>query len=170
MPASLAPIELLGEHDRVAFSCGKPDLDTYIREQASQDQRRSAAVCWVLPDVENPTLICGYYTLSAYSIQLKELPPDVARRLPKYPSVPAALLGRLAVDSRWRGQRLGEHLLLDAMSRVLEQSESLAIAALVVDARDSEAAAFYAHYDFIAFPTTPLRLFLPMKTLRQLLL
>jgi GNAT superfamily N-acetyltransferase len=170
VPASVARIEILGQHDRAAFSCGKPDLDTYIREQASQDQRRNAAVCWVLPDIENPTLICGYYTLSAYSIRLNELPPDVARRFPRYPNVPAALLGRLAVDSRWRRRRLGEHLLLDAMARVLEQSDGLAIAALVVDARDSEAAAFYAHYDFIAFPTTPLRLFLSMKTIKQLLL
>jgi predicted GNAT family N-acyltransferase len=122
----------------------------------------------VLPHAETPTQIRGYYTLSAYSIGLSELPEDQARKLPKYPDVPAALLGRLAVDSKSRGLRIGEHILMDAMAKVLEQSATIATYALVVDAKDAQAAAFYARYDFIAFPSNPLRLYLPTATIAQL--
>jgi len=143
-------------------------LDTYLRERALQDQKKRAAVCWVLPHAETPAQIRGYYTLSAYSIVLRELPQDQARKLPRYPDVPAALLGRLAVDSKSRGLRIGEHILMDAMAKVLEQSATIATYALVVDAKDAQAAAFYARYDFTAFPSNPLRLYLPTATIAQL--
>jgi predicted GNAT family N-acyltransferase len=101
-------------------------------------------------------------------VGLRDLPDEQARKLPRYPSVPAALLGRLAVDSRERGQRIGEHILMDAMAKVLEQSATIATYALVVDAKDARAASFYARYDFIALPSNPLRLFLPVATIAQL--
>jgi ribosomal protein S18 acetylase RimI-like enzyme len=145
-----------------------PALDAYLRERALQDQDKRASVCWVLPWVENPARIRGYYTLSAYSIGLKDLPEGLVKKLPRYPNVPAALLGRLAVSTACRGQRIGEHLLLDAMAKVLEQSSAIATYALVVDAKDAAAASFYARYDFISLPTTPLRLFLPVATIASL--
>jgi len=122
----------------------------------------------VLPDPQQPTLIRGYYTVSTYSVRLVDLPDDLKRRLPKYHDMPAALLGRLAVDSRYQRQGLGEHLLLDAMKRVLEASRTLGTLVLVVDAKDEEAGRFYAKYGFVPFPTQPLRLFLPVKTIAQL--
>lgn len=143
-------------------------MDSYVHERALQDQKRHAAVCWVLPHADAPAQIRGYYTLSAYSVALRDLPEEQARKLPKYPNVPAAILGRLAVDNGSRGQRIGEHILLDAMAKVLEQSTSIATYALIVDAKDAQAAAFYAHYDFIAFPSNSLRLFLPVSTIAQL--
>jgi GNAT superfamily N-acetyltransferase len=155
-------------HDRASFSCGVEPLDTYIRERALQDQDRRASVCWILPSNEDARQIRGYYTLSAYAVRLRDLPEPQARKLPKYPDVPCAILGRLAVDRRYRGQRLGEHLLLDAMAKVLTQSESIAAYALIVDAQDDTAAAFYTRCDFIAFPTNPRRLFLPVATIAQL--
>ena len=171
MPAALAypPTETLDrKHDRASFSCGVPQLDAYIRERALQDQKKRAAVCWVLPHADHPTQICGYSTLSAYSVALRDLPDEKARQLPKYPTVPCALLGRLAVDSRFRGQKIGEHILMDAMAKVLEQSSTIANYALIVDAKDAQIASFYARYDFIAFPSNPLRLFLPVSTIAQL--
>jgi hypothetical protein len=156
------------QHDRASFSCGVPQLDAYIRERALQDQKKRASVCWVLPHVDIPTQVRGYYTLSAYSVGLRDLPDEQVRKLPRYPSVPAAILGRLAVDTRSRGQRIGEHLLVDAMAKVLEQSGSVATYALIVDAKDAQAASFYARYDFIAFPSNPLRLFLPVATIADL--
>jgi ribosomal protein S18 acetylase RimI-like enzyme len=163
------PTETLGRHhNRAPFSCEVPDLDTYLRERALQDQKRRSAVCWVLPYADAPRQIRGYYTLSAYAVGLPDLPEEQARKLPKYPTVPAALLGRLAVDHRSRGQRVGEHLLMDALAKVLQQAATMAIYALVVDAKDDQAAAFYARYDFIAFPSNPLRLFLPTATIAQL--
>jgi predicted GNAT family N-acyltransferase len=143
-------------------------LDSYLRERALQDQKRRAAVCWVLPSTNEPAQIRGYYTLSAYSVRLSALPDEQARRLPRYPDVPAALLGRLAVDRRHQGQKLGEYLLLDAMAKVLTQAASIATYALIVDAKDAKLAAFYARYDFIAFPSNPLRLFLPVATIAAL--
>jgi ribosomal protein S18 acetylase RimI-like enzyme len=159
---------LTRQHAREAFSCGRPELDRYLRQQARKEQEQDVAVCWVLPDPQQPNQIRGYYTVSAYSVKLVDLPNDVKRRLPKYQDMPAALLGRLAVDSRHQGQHLGEHLLLDAMKRVLALSKELGTLVLVVDAKDEQAAAFYAKYDFIPFPTQPLRLFLPIKTIAQL--
>ena len=171
MPTELVhpPTETLDRHhDRASFSCGVPELDTYLQERALQDQKRRSAVCWVLPYADSPPQIRGYYTLSAYSVGLLALPEEQARKLPKYPQVPSALLGRLAVDHRSRGKRVGEHLLMDALANVLQQAATMAIYALVVDAKDAQAAAFYARYDFIAFPSNPLRLFLPTATIAQL--
>ncbi len=172
MPTELAQqpqTETLGRHhDRASFSCGIESLDTYIRQRALQDQEKRASVCWVLPSNDDPKQIRGYYTLSAYAVGLRDLPEFQARKLPKYPDVPCAILGRLAVDSRYHGKGLGEHLLLDAMATVLTQSAPIAAYALIVDAKDDKAAAFYAHYDFIPFPSRPHRPFLPVATIAQL--
>ncbi len=152
-------------HDRAAFSCGAPELDRYIREQASQDARRDFARVFVAlrdgtPDVR------GYYSLSAASFQRADLPADQARRLPRYP-VPAALLGRLAVDAGARGEGLGAFLLMDALNRVVLATQTLAVHAVIVDARDDAAAAFYRKYGFIPFAGTGMQLFLPMATIRR---
>jgi predicted GNAT family N-acyltransferase len=112
--------------------------------------------------------VAGYYTLSQYSVDLVSLPIDIAKRLPKYPEVPATLLGRLAVSQDHRGQRLGEFLLLDALHRAWQQSTLVASTAVVVDAKDEPAQRFYEHFDFIRLPGTPNRLFLPMDTIAKL--
>lgn len=91
-------------HDRAAFSCGVVALDTYFRLYAGQDVRNRAAAVWVLWD-ETAALIVGYYTLRACGIQAQSLPPALAKKFPKYPLLPGSLLGRLAVDTRYR--RLG---------------------------------------------------------------
>jgi len=92
----------------------------------------------------------------------------MARRLPKYPEVPATLIGRLAISEKFRGQRLGEFLLLDALHRALEQSRQVASAAVIVDAKDESARRFYEHFDFLSLPGTPNHLFLPMRTIERL--
>lgn len=112
--------------------------------------------------------IAGYYTLSATSIALSELPEAQARRLPAYPHVPAALLGRLAISRAEQGRGLGAALLTDALRRSLHTE--LAVYALVVEAKDESAQAFYAHHGFIELPDTAhRRLLLPMATARTLL-
>ncbi len=95
-------IEPLGGHDRSAFACGAPPLDRYLREQASQDVKRLMASCFVALAVATNS-IAGYYTLAATSVPDDDLPPDVIKRLPRYPLLPAALIGRLAVDQRFHG-------------------------------------------------------------------
>jgi len=160
-------VEPLGKvHDRSAFRCGNEALDNYFKKQAGQDVAKRVAVCFVLtPDGKT---VAGYYTLSQYSVDLVTLPAETAKRLPKYPAVPATLLGRLAVSEKFRGQKLGEFLLLDALYRCLQQSKQVASTAVFVDAKDEPAKRFYEHFEFVALPDVPNRLFLPMKTIEDL--
>jgi len=161
-------IELLGPtHDRMAFACGNDALDRYVQQQASQDVRRGLAVVYVLIDTAT-NVIAGYYTLSATSLDLAELTPAVVKRLPRYPSLPATLLGRLARDSRFRGRGAGEALMLDALKRSLEAARHVASFAVVVDAIDDGARGFYERFDFSRSPHQEYRLFLPMATIDKL--
>ncbi len=168
-PSSSFPyrIESLNaQHDRVAFSSGVEALDRYFRTQAGQDVRRRVASCFVLVEADGRS-VAGYYTLSASSIVISDLPPEVAAKVPRYPVVPATLIGRLAVRSDLRGRRLGELLLLDGLSRCLRAE--VASFALIVDAKDGRAEAFYSHYGFRRLVGGGRRLFLPMTEAAALL-
>jgi GNAT superfamily N-acetyltransferase len=158
-------IEPLGDHDRAAFSCDVEPLDRYLKQQASQDARRNVAVPFVLLTAGNR--IAGYYTLSAAVVKGDDLPPELVKRLkfPRYPELPATLIGRLAVDTSFRGQRLGELLLMDALKRAWQGSLQVASLGVIVDAKDESAHQFYLRYDFLSYPENNKRLFLPMKTI-----
>ncbi len=157
---------LASHHDRTAFSCGELVLDTYLQRQASQDIRRRVAQVFVaIGDVAER--IAGYYSLSAASFEKDELPSALAKRLPHYP-VPAAILGRLAIDREQQGRGLGETLLLDAIRRVVRASTTLAVYAIIVDAKTDGAQAFYECYGFRAFSSEPRRLFLPLEIFEKL--
>ena len=160
-------IEPLGSHhDRAAFSCGEPALDSYLQRQASQDIRRRVAQVFVAVG-DTPGKIAGYYSLSAASFEKDELPPPLAKRLPHYP-VPAVILGRLAIDRTFQRQGLGEALLLDVIRRVLRASGTFAVYAIVVAAKNDSAVKFYERYGFRAFVTEKRRLFLPLETFEKL--
>jgi predicted GNAT family N-acyltransferase len=160
-------IEPLGQkHDRAAFSCGVEMLDNYLQKQASQDAKKHAAAPFVLTPAGRT--VAGYYTLSQYTIDLGVVPEEVAKKLPKYPLVSATLLGRLVISVDFRGQGLGEALLMDALKRSLKLSEQVASTGVVVDAKDETARAFYRKYGFIELPKIDQRLFLPMGTIEQL--
>ena len=161
-------IEPLGDHDRAAFSCGSEQLDRYLKQQASQDARENVAVPFVL--VTPKKRVVGFYTLSAAAIQADDLPPELLKklRLPRYPELPATLIGRLAVNAAFRGQRLGELLLLHALKRSWMSSRQVASLAVIVDAKDEPARQFYLRYDFLTFPENEHRLFLPMQTVGKL--
>jgi predicted GNAT family N-acyltransferase len=153
-------------HDRAAFSCGVPPLDKYLQTQASQDMKKSLAAVYVLtPDGKT---IAGFYTLSAYSVELDKIPDQIAKKLTRMPEVPATLIGRLARSDAFPKQRIGESLLADALKRSLANSKSVASWAVIVDAKDANAVAFYKKYGFIEIPSTPNRLFLPMETIAEL--
>ena len=160
-------LEPLGaKHDRAAFSCGVDSLDVYFRKQAGQDLKKHAVVSFVLTSDGKTT--AGYYTLSQYAVQLENVPEHLAKKLPKYPIVPTTLIGRLAVDSAFRGQRHGETLLMDALYRICRHGSELASAGAVVDAVDAAVVAFYEKYGFLKLPKVPNRLFLPMATIEEL--
>lgn len=142
-------------------------MDRYLRAVASQDMRRGTTVVHVLVPTARPQVVAGFYTLSASSVALADLPESVRRHLPKYPTVPVALIGRLATDLRFRGKKLGTFLLVDALRRICRVSdESMGVFAVIVDAKNPVAADFYQHFGFLPFPDGPLRLFIPTATVR----
>jgi len=142
------------------FECGEPQLDTYLKRYATQDVKRGVARVFVATPIAAPRSVVGFYTLSAASISTQTLPDVLRKRLPLYP-VPVALLGRLAVSQQAQGLGLGSMLLADACKRVAAASETLAVAAMVVDAMSPQAGAFYKHMGFIELPGQPGRWMLP---------
>ena len=157
-PFLLASLD--ASHDRATFQSDSPPLNRYLKEQATQDIRRRVAACFVA--LADERRIAGYYTLASASLLLADLPASTGKKLPRYPTVPAIRMGRLAVDQAFKGQGLGGALLVDALDRSLRAE--IAAFALVVDAKDAAAAAFYRHHGFMALPDSPLTLFLPLAT------
>lgn len=142
-------------HDRRTFCSESPPLDHYLRERVTQDIRRRVAACFVA--VTDEQRIAAYYTLASASL--------LGKKLPRYPTVPAVRMGRLAVDQAFKGQGLGSAMLADALERTARAE--IAAFALMVDAKDERAATFYQHHGFIALPDLPLTLFLPLATARS---
>jgi GNAT superfamily N-acetyltransferase len=141
-------------------------LDDYIRRYASQDVKRGVARVFIATPREDLSRLAGFFTLSAASVRCADLPLELARRLPRHP-VPVALLGRLAVDQSFQGCGLGSILLFDACRKVVQASAVLAVAGLVVDAKDAAAADFYRHFGFVPMPGQPGRLLLSRKVLQR---
>ena len=157
----LVPLD--SAQDRAAFRSDSDPLNRYLREQVTQDIRRRVAACFVaLADGQR---VAGYYTLASASLLLTDLPASTGKKLPRYPTVPVVRMGRLAVDQAFKGQGLGGALLADALDRA-SRSE-IAAFALMVDAKDEAAAAFYRHHGFIVLPDSPLTLFLPLATVQR---
>ncbi len=159
---------LASHHERSSFSCGVESLDRYIAQQASQDQRRNVARVFAAT-VGQPGLVIGYYSLSSASVRLRSLPEALARRLPRYPEVPCVLIGRLAVDRAYHGSGLGAKLLRDALQRTLAWQTEIGVWAVLVDAIDERATAFYIHFGFEQFEDGAQRLFMPLASVRQAL-
>ncbi|MEJ0048315.1 MAG: GNAT family N-acetyltransferase [Rhodospirillales bacterium] len=159
-------IELLGRRPRSTFACGDAALDRYFAELVSQDIRRGLASCFVVVDKATER-IAGFYTLAATSIAVSDLPDEMVRRLPRYPTVPAALVGRLAIDLGFKRQGLGRALLGNAAARAARSE--VAAYALVVDAANGAAAAYYAAIGFRPLATRATSLFLPLALVAKAL-
>jgi GNAT superfamily N-acetyltransferase len=160
-PFRVAPLE--AAHDHTPFNSGSEPLDGYFQQRVTQDIRRRIAACFVA--LTHEQRIAGYYTLASTSLLLSDLPVSIGKKLPRYPSVPAVRMGRLAVDQDFKGQGLGGALLADALDRAA--NSEIAAYALVVDAKDESAGSFYLHHGFIALPDSPLTLFLPLTTVHR---
>jgi predicted GNAT family N-acyltransferase len=151
-------------HSREQFSCEVESLQQYFRTQAAQDLKKKAAAVFVLAEGQS---VLGYYTLSNYTIEPGELAPDIARQFPSYPKLPATLIGRLARDQNYRGQGIGETLLVDALHRCLEGTSTSGAIAVVVEAENEKARSFYLEFGFIQFPDHPNKLFMLMRTVEE---
>ena len=153
--------EALGKHHRADFTSGNARIDSYLRQTVSQDVKRGYAACYVL--IEKSTArLAGFYTLSSHSIPLTEVAADAARKLPRYPSIPAVLIGWLGRDAGFRGQHIGALLLADAITRLA--TAPVGVHAICAEAIDDAAAAFYREHQFQPFASRPHSLYLPLKT------
>jgi GNAT superfamily N-acetyltransferase len=154
-------------HIRDRFDCGQPPLDDFLRALVSQYEKRNLGRTYVaVRGTDNR--VFGYYTIASGAVAFDHLPAGAARKLPRHP-LPVVLIARLAVDRTVQGQKLGEKLLLDALARSLDLSDQLGIHAVVVDALDQQARAFYQKYRFIALLDSEFHLYLPIATIRTLL-
>lgn len=153
-------------HIRNGFDCGKPLLDNYIRTQASQDVKRDLSACYVMTE-EGKDEVLGYYTLSSNSIERTVFPANMIARLPpSYGDLPTILMGRLAVDNKIKGQRLGEFLLVNALNKCADVSKTIGALAVLVDPIDEDAENFYSSYGFIYLPGSK-KMFIPIKTIEE---
>ena len=148
-------------HDRASFVCGVPELDDYLHRLADQHRRKGISTVHVLVDSAAPQLILGYYTLSAAQLDVQQLSEATRKKLPRYP-VPCFRMGRLACRADRQGQGLGKLLMGCAVERCLLARQEVAAFALIVDAKDAGAKAFYEHYGFVSCTDMPLTLYLPL--------
>ena len=121
-------------------------MDEYLRERARQDVQRRVAAVFVMAPKDAPTRVAGFYTLSSASVFLNELPAEIVKKLPRYPMVPAILIGRIARGIEFAG--LGRLLLLDALARSFRHTKDMAAAVILVDAKNDPARRFYERYGF----------------------
>jgi GNAT superfamily N-acetyltransferase len=155
-------------HNRDAFDCGVTALNDYLKKQASQHLKSGVCTIFVLIEDAAPSRILGFYTLSNSQLVRSDLDDRAAKRLPHHP-IPTITLGRMGVDQGVQNKGHGAILLADAIRRCSLVSQEVGVYALVVDAKDTNAKAFYTHYGFTELPQHPMRLILAMDTAIQLL-
>jgi len=161
-------IESLAEHHRrQEFSCGNESLDRFLHQIAGQHGRRGYARTYVLVTTAEPDRVLGYYAISPAEIDLVNLPPEIAKKLPRAVAIPAILLGRLAVARDQQGRKLGRQLLFDALERALHVKAIVGGWAVIVDAIDDDAVSFYERFGFRSFPDSPRRLFLELSSFER---
>ena len=151
------------KHRRDEFRCESLELTEFFHRRARKEMEVRASACFVLVSAVNRGRVVGFYTLSQTSVKLAELPPELAKKLPRYPELGATLIGRLARDLDWKGQGIGQLLLLDALRRSLSQSQEVAAVVVVTDPKDTKAREFYTENGFVALDHR--RLFIPMQRL-----
>lgn len=154
------------QHDRGVFDCGVSILNDYLTKYAKQDVKRKASAVFVLVHRADPTRVIGFYTLCATSVLLSELPEAMTKKLPRYPEIPAILVGRLARDIHFPG--MGELLLSDAIARCVRVASDIAASLIVVDSKGDAATRFYEKFGFLSLPKLRGRMFLPMQTAEKL--
>jgi len=159
--------EETGKSDRQNFSCGTPELDSYLYRQAGQDVARGFATVVLAHAGDEPAAILGYYAFAAASVPIVSLPEEIAGKMPRYRSVPAILLGRLAVALSMQNRRLGSLLLFDALRRAC--SSEIARAIFLVEAKNERATAFYEKFNFLRFHHAPHSLWITRKQAENLL-
>lgn len=154
------------KHLRNDFDCNNDDLNTFIQKLALQYQKRQITNTFIAYDPKNPSRILGFYSVNSGSIKNEDFPGEIGRKLPKHP-IPVILVARLAVDVTRQGKGIGKLLLFDALRRALNAANEIAANAVIVNAKDDNAKAFYEKYGFRELNNNPLSLFITMKEIEQ---
>ena len=141
--------------------CESPELTAFLQKQARKEMQARASASYVLVQESEPGSILGFYTLSQTSVELDKLPERLKKKLPQYHQVGATLLGRLARHQDWKGKKIGELLLIDALRRSLRHSEGVGAVVVVTDPKDEKASEFYSRHGFL--PLDEHRMFIPMS-------
>lgn len=146
------------------FSCGTQELDQYLKMYAKNNNKKNIGKTFILLSNQ---IVIGYYTLSAAQISIQDIPNNYRQKLPSYP-IPASRLCRLAVDKSHQRRHIGEHLLVDATERIRAAAMEIAVFAIVVDAKNESAKAFYLKYGFMPLENNDLSLFIPLSILEEI--
>jgi ribosomal protein S18 acetylase RimI-like enzyme len=155
------------KHQREEFDCGVTELNDFLRTRARREMEAGTSVCFVLVPESTPERIAGFYTLSAATIRRCELPDALLKKLPRYIELPATLLGRLARSLEFKGQGIGDRLMISALSRAVGGARQVASWAVVTDPKDQDAQRFYESFGFRGLTSN--RLFIPMKDVAEML-
>jgi GNAT superfamily N-acetyltransferase len=153
------------KHRREEFDCGVTVLNDFLKTRARREMETGTSICFVLVPESAPDRIAGFYTLSAATVRRADVPEMLLKKLPRYPEFPATLLGRLARSLDFKGQGIGDRLIMSAFSRALEGARQVASWAVITDPKDEKARRFYESFGFRTL--TPERLFIPMKDVAQ---
>ncbi|MCI3130973.1 GNAT family N-acetyltransferase [Phenylobacterium aquaticum] len=161
-------------HDRAAFASGVDQVDNFLKKTANKLARADNLRLYAMTDPSGALI--GFYALNAHAIDYAELPTKYARTRPGHGAIPAAYISMIGVDARHQGHGYGGDLLVDALSRIAQAADAIGIAVVILDVLDDGDAEqvtrrklLYESYGFQPLPSRPLRLFLPLATVRQLL-
>jgi len=153
-------------HNRNFFDCGEEKLNSYLQKHAGQDTKKHVSAVYVAVLLDSPSIIIGFYTLSAAQMDISNIPSEIAKTLPRYPHLPAFRIGRLAINKEQKNLGIGKMLLLDALYKCFVSD--IGGIAVIVEAKNENAISFYKKYGFIQLPEQPLNMFLPMKVIKNL--
>jgi GNAT superfamily N-acetyltransferase len=160
------PCPLERKHPRRDFDCGSEPLNVWLRQYSSQAAKKNSARTYVALDGDGR--IAGFYTLVFGSVSWDEAPENIRREMPRH-AVPVMILARLAVDKNYQGLGVGQSLLQDAVVRTVEASRIAGLKAILVHAKDGDAAAYYSRYSFTPVPGQPLKLMVSLEEIRKAL-
>lgn len=161
-------------HDRAAFCSGANQIDNFIKLSARKHQKGNYTRVWVALDADaDEKRILGYYGINAHSIKVDDIPKEYAKNAPSHGQLPAAYISFFGVSKEFQGKGLGQILLIDCLKRIARMSDELGIHVVVLDVLEDENTErrinFYEKHNFQSFPSMPLRMFLPIKTINKLL-
>lgn len=169
---TIEPFEAKSQ-DRTAFSCGVPQIDNYLKLMAKKGSKADVVRIWVVLDDDRRTL--GFYGINMHAVVAEDMSDELTKKAPRHGMLPSTFISMIGVDQTMQGKGLGSALLADALSRIGRVSDEIGNCAVLLDVFDcgnpgtvARRKAYYESFGFIPLPDQPLRLFIPIQTVRTL--